>query len=73
MAELARRFAHRGALAGAAVIALAAALAMVADPVRAENECGPHEAGVEIVCSSSNYDPSEGNIFYGGREESGGY
>ena len=32
----------------------------------AEHECGPPEAGVEIVCSPSNYDPSrDGNIFYG--------
>ena len=73
MADLARRFVHRGALASAAVIVLAATLAMDVDPVWAENECGPHEAGVEIVCSSSNYDPSEGNIFYGGREESGDF
>lgn len=47
-----------------AFLVLAVLLGFAAD-ARAEDECGPHEPGVEIVCSSANYDPSEGNIFYG--------
>ena len=45
--------------------ALAALLSCGAD-ARAEHECGPPEAGEDIVCSPANYDPSaDGNIFYG--------
>ena len=40
---------------------------------RAENECGAPEPGVEIVCSPSNYDPSDGNIFYGPDESNGDF
>ena len=53
-----------GRIAVASAVA-AALLAWGAD-TRAEHECGPPEPGVEIVCSSSNYDPArDGNIFYG--------
>jgi len=48
--------------AGAA-LALAALLGL-AGPARAENECGPPEAGQEVVCTPSTYDPAGGNIFY---------
>ena len=41
------------------------ALLAVGDVARAENECGPPEPGKELVCLPSNYDPSDGNIFYG--------
>ena len=39
----------------------------------AENECGAPEPGVEIVCSSSNYEPSGGNIFYSPDESNGDF
>ncbi|MDE0206323.1 MAG: autotransporter outer membrane beta-barrel domain-containing protein [Candidatus Tectomicrobia bacterium] len=36
-----------------------------AGAARAENECGPPEAGMPVVCSPSNYDAdSDGNIVY---------
>ena len=62
--------AGRPAVAPIGRIAVAPAVAAVllawgAD-ARAEQECGPPEPGVEIVCSSSSYDPArDGNIFYG--------
>ena len=62
--------AGRSAVAPIGRIAVAPAVAAVllawgAD-ARAEQECGPPEPGVEIVCSSSSYDPArDGNIFYG--------
>jgi len=49
---------------GIAVIVLAVALG-VAGPARAENECGPPEAGTPVVCSPSNYNAAtDGNIVY---------
>ena len=40
---------------------------------RAENECGPPEAGVPVVCSPSNYDAgTDGNIVYRPSETHGG-
>ena len=49
---------------GIAVIVLAGALG-VAGAARAENECGPPEAGTPVVCSPSNYDAAtDGNIVY---------
>ena len=40
---------------------------------RAENECGPPEAGVPVVCSSSTYDAAtDGNIVYRPSETHGG-
>lgn len=62
--------------AGAA-LALAALLG-AAEPARARNECGPPEAGRDVVCSPSTYDPAGGNIFYshdenGEDETSGGF
>ena len=47
-----------------AVIILAVVLGRAVPP-RAENECGQPEAGVPIVCTSSNYDAgTDGNIVY---------
>ena len=49
-----------------AVAPAVAALLVGATDAWAEHECGPPVAGVEIVCSPSNYDPDrDGNIFYG--------
>ena len=53
---------RRQSRAGAA-LALAALLAATGQ-ARAANECGPPEAGREIVCTPSTYDPADGNIFY---------
>ena len=55
-----------------AVIVLAAVFGG-AGAARAENECGRPEAGVPIVCSSSNYDATtDGNIVYRPSEAHGG-
>ena len=49
---------------GIAVMALAVTLG-VAGEARAENECGPPEAGTPVVCTTSNYDAAtDGNIVY---------
>ena len=47
-----------------AALALAAVCMFSVPDTRAENECGPPEAGQEVVCSPSTYDPSGGNVFY---------
>lgn len=49
----------------AAVLLLTAVFILTAPDARAENECGPPVAEEEVVCSSSTYDPADGNIFYG--------
>ena len=56
-----------------AALALGVFFILAAAEARAANECGPPEAGVEIVCSPSNYDPAGGNIFYGHDELSGDF
>ena len=65
-----RRLTRTGAALGLA------ALLGIAGQARAENECGPPEAGREVVCTPSTYDPAEGNIFYGhdenGEDETSG-
>ncbi len=48
------------------------ALHALVGAVRAENECGAPLPGGEIVCSPFNYDPSDGNIFYGPDEANEG-
>ena len=54
-----------------AVIVLAVVLGG-AGAARAENECGPPEAGVPVVCSPSTYDAdTDGNIVY--RPSEGGF
>ncbi len=42
-----------GIVKATAALGLAAVCMLTGPDTRAENECGPHEAGVEIVCSSS--------------------
>ena len=56
----------------AAVFLLAAFFMLIVPDARAANECGPPVADQEIVCSSSNYDPADGNIFYGPNEANEG-
>ena len=68
---LARR-ASAGLTFAVAVIVAAVALA-VPGAARAENECGPPQAGTPVVCSASNYDAAaDGNIVYRTREVGGG-
>ena len=44
-----------------------------ASAARAENECGPPQAGVPVVCSPSTYDAdTDGNIVYRSSEADGG-
>ena len=58
------RYAGAALPCGMAVIVLAVVLGG-ARAARAENECGPPEAGMTIVCSPSNYDAAaDGNIVY---------
>ena len=63
-------------MSGAGAALALAALLGIAGPAQAGNECGPPEAGREVVCSPSTYDPAGGNIFYShdenGRDETGG-
>ena len=66
-----RRFKHLWASIAAIGLVQATLLGFAVD-ARAENECGPPVADEEIVCSSSNYDPSNGNIFYGPNEANEG-
>ena len=71
------RFSKPGLIAGkpitrTIVALLLAVLLSFATDARAENECGPPVADEEIVCSSSNYDPADGNIFYGPNEANEG-
>ena len=56
----------------AIVLGMVALLAL-SGVARAENECGAPESGVEITCSPSNYDPSDGNIFYGPDKSNGDF
>ncbi len=59
-----RKYMNAGISPGIAFIVLSVALS-IAGEVRAENECGRPEAGMVIVCSTSNYDAAvDGNIVY---------
>ena len=58
----------------AIALAPAAVFALIVGETMAENECGPHESGREIICSPTNYDSADkGNIFYSPKASSGNF